>query len=282
MRIKKLVNKNEYIQTKSGVWIRNFNKKGVPLLDINNLIAPHEFKQILLNEQENLRLSIPNIELEEFEHPDIVIISDGYGFESACRDVLEKLPKTITIIGVNGSLKKWPIKSRNMNYYLSNNPFREVMNDLPNRRTLPKGIFSSRVYHEFAEIYTGAKYFYDPVPSKTYGLKNASSQIKIDDYRNPLVAAIRFAQIVGCQRLCLLCCDDLLSFERVGNKKLTENTWIFPQQIMAHEIIDGNLFWIKNSSIFPMSVVYNSCGLPFENADAIKTEDIAKYFGVTE
>jgi len=279
MQIKTLKNKNQYIKTGSGIWVRNFLLKNVPYLDINNLISSNEYKQILDNEVANNSIRSPNINVEEFDHPNLIIISDGLGFEDVCRNVLDNLSEDITIVGTNGALRKWPLKNRFLDYYIANNPFVDIMKDLPKKTPSAKGIFSTRTYHEFVEEYDNVKYFYTPVSSKSYSGLSDSYGIKIDDYRNSLAAAIRFAHIFKSEKICLLCCDDVLKEKRIEAEKIGD-FWIFPQQKAAHEVIDANVFWLNKNLRLDVSVIYNSCAMPFVNARFCEQNKIKEFFGV--
>lgn len=279
MHIKTLKNNNQYIKTDSGIWVRNFLLKNVPYLDINNLISVGEYKQILENEVANNSIRSPNINAEDFYHPNLMIISDGFGFEDVCKDVLDNLSSEITIIGTNGALRKWPLKNRSLDYYVANNPFPDVLRDLPKKPTSAKGIFSTRTYHEFVEEYNNIKYFYTPVSSKSYSGLSANYGIKIDDYRNSLAAAVRLAHIFKSEKICLLCCDDVLKEKRIEAEKMGD-FWIFPQQKAAHEVIDANVFWLNKNSRLDVSVIYNSCAMPFVNAKFCEKNKIKEFFGV--
>ena len=274
--IKTLKNKNQYIKTNSGIWVRNFLLKNVPYLDINHLVSSNEYKQILNNEVNNKCIRSPNIDVEEFDHPNLIIISDGYGFETTCK-ALDDIPD-VTIVGTNGALRKWPLKNRPLDYYVANNPFVDIMKDLPKKTPSAKGIFSTRTYHEFVEEYDNIKYFYTPVSSKDYSGLNTNYGIKIDDYRNPLAAAVRLAHVFKSEKICLLCCDDILKEKRIEAEKVGD-FWVFPQQITAHEVVDANLFWLNKNTRLEVSVIYNSCAIPFTNAKFCELDKIKEFFG---
>lgn len=279
MHIKTLKNKNQYIKTNSGIWVRNFLLKNVPYLDINNLISANEYKQILENEVANNSDRSPNINTEDFYHPNLIIVSDGFGFETICKQVLNDLPSEVTIIGTNGVLKKWPLVDRDLDYYVANNPSADIMKDFPKKSITAKGIFSTRTYHEFVEEYDNVKYFYTPVSSKNYSGLSNDYGIKIDDYRNPLAAAVRLAHIFKSEKICLLCCDDVLKEKRIEAEKMGD-FWVFPQQKAAHEVIDANIFWLNKNSRLDVSVIYNSCAMPFVNAKFCEQDKIKEFFGV--
>jgi hypothetical protein len=113
MRIKKHSNKNEYLLTEQGMWVRNFTKKMVPYVDINQTISERDHFTFLKNEYANNARRNTWIDQENFYHGKILIASDGYNFDAS---IVDSLPSDVTIIGVHGTLVKWNAK-RSMNYY---------------------------------------------------------------------------------------------------------------------------------------------------------------------
>lgn len=279
MRIKKSSNGNQYLLTEQSRWVRNFTKPIVPFLDINHTISPEDYFVFLKNEVQNGIKRYTWIDSEKIYHPRIVIISDGFEF-SKRHKMLEDLPKDTAIIGVNRSLAKWDVPSRSMNYYVVNNPYGECMKYLPRgNRTLPKCIASARTNYEFLENYRGTKYRYYPVNESKYatlGAKETSWQI--DDYRNPICAAIGLAYRFGVEQLLLLCCDDVFKEERPGATKLDNGLWIYPQQEIATGLIDGNLHWLQSQQHAEVYVKNCSDGLLLKNASYINEEKIATFW----
>lgn len=279
MRIKKNSNGNQYLLTEQSHWVRNFTKPIVPFLDINNTISPDDYFVFLKNEVQNGMRRYTWIDSEKIYHPRIIIVSDGFEF-SKRHKMLADLPKDVVIIGVNRSLVKWDVPSRSMNYYVVNNPYSECMKYLPKgNRTLPKCIASARTNFEFLENYRGTKYRYYPVNEAKYatlGAKETSWQV--DDYRNPICAAIGLAYRFGVEQLLLLCCDDVLKEERPGATKLDNGLWIYPQQEIATGLIDGNLHWLQSQPHTEVCVKNCSDGLLLKNASYINEEKIATFW----
>src|SRR5581483_5776715 len=90
-----------------------------------------------------------------------------------------------------------------MDYFIVNNPYPECMSYLPTNRPLPKCIVSSRTYPEFVRQYRqrkGAIYKYNPSRERKFG-GVADSIYCVDDYRNPICAAVGLAYRFGAEKL---------------------------------------------------------------------------------
>ena len=120
-RIKKHSNKNEYLLTSTGLWVRNFAKSAVPYLDINRLTSENALNIFLENEIMNSKVRYPWIDTEKFSHPNILIVSDGFNFAEHQRIIADLSVNNVAIIAVNGSLVKWRITERSPTYYVTNN-----------------------------------------------------------------------------------------------------------------------------------------------------------------
>lgn len=277
-RIKKYPNGNRYILTAQNKWVRDFTRKAVPFLDVNKTIKPEDHFLFLKNEFENSINHYTWIDSEKIYHPNIIIISDGYNFEKA-QKVLETLPSNVICMGVNGSLKKWK-NVRNINYYIVNNPYEECMKFLPNlKKILPKCIASSRTNSKFLRNYNGSRFRYYSVNEKGFigtGYREVSWQI--DDYRNPICAAIALSYRFGVEKLLLLCCDDVFIEERPGSTQLENEFYIYPQHLIAHGIIDANLYWLKNQDFYDIKIGNCSSGPIYKNAENVDMEKIINFF----
>lgn len=282
MRIKKHQNKNQYICTPQNMWVRNFTLQNVPYIDLNETIKKDDYPIFLNNEIQNSFKKYPWIHTEKFLHSDAIIVSDGFKF-SENHKILAKLPKSVSIIGVNGALSKWENANRNINYYVVNNPYKECMRFLPrNKRILPTCIASQRTNYQFLEYYNGIKFRYYPVNEKTYSTKGMKeTQWQIDDYRNPICAAIGLAFRFGVQKLLLLNCDDVFETERPGANMIENGMWIYPQHEVAHGLIDANLYWLKSQDYMDVIIGNCSSGPKFTNALNIEANKILEFFGVT-
>lgn len=277
MRIKKHKNKNEYLLTPQGMWVRNFLKPLVPFIDINKTIEEKDHFTFLTNEYNNCRERHPWIDTENFRHETAIIVSDGYGFKEK-QKLLDAVPQEVAVFAVHGALQHWTA-NKTPNYYVVNNPFRECMAYLPRRsRISPKCIASTRTNCEFLQAYRGAKYRYVPVSEENYnGMNHQDVEYQIDDYRNPICAAIGLAHKFGVEKLLLFCCDDSFAEERPGAKKLPNGMWTYQPQLQAHGLIDGCFHWLGNEPQGRIAIADHSSGPLYENAAYIKEDAITSF-----
>jgi hypothetical protein len=275
--IKKHTNKNHYLLTKNGFWVRDFTRHAYPV-DINNITAKTEYRQLAHNEATIRAMNLASIDVEHVRATDIVIVSDGYKFEEK-KHLLKTLPRKVMILGTNRTLAKWSPDLR-MDYFIANNPYQECMACLPPASYVPKCIVSARTFPEFVWRYRqrrGTLYRYTPVrESKFSGLMDAVYYI--DDYRNPICAAIGLAHRFGVRRLMLFCCDDAFEGERPAAEKLPNGLYQYPQHDISHSLIEGNLFWLQNQKYTPTQVVNHSSGPEYEHVVYIKDKDIGDFF----
>jgi hypothetical protein len=277
MRIKKS-NKNKYVISKENIWVRDLcsdSKK----VDINNL-CHKENKLWLENEFENFKKS--KLEFTEMKYENIIICSDGYQWGDK-QKIIGKIPNSIVkIIGTNGSLSKWKMVGdkaeikRTMSYYLVNNPYPECMAFLPkNHNYYPNIISSTRTYPKFLDKYRSQPYFYKPAEDLNYSGSFSSTNLQLDDYRNPICAAISLAWSLGVKKLILFCCDESFDEHREGSVKMNNNLYQYPQQIMSQNIIDKQLYWLKQNNV---EIFDHSSGIKYENAEYISEDEIYSFF----
>lgn len=274
MKIKKYPNGNQYILTPNKRWVRNFTIQNAPFIDINETISSEDHFLFINNEFQNSMNRYPWLEKENFYFPNIIIISDGYGFEEKHK-IINKIKniKNVTIIGVNGSLKKWSCE-KNMSFYLTNNPYEECMMDLARVRMPPRCIASCRTNFQFLNNYKGSIMLYKPVNEKAYEGKEAGeSSWRIDEYRNPICASIGISYKFGVEKILLMCCDDSFEKERAGSVRLDNGLWTYPQQIVAQEIIDANLMWLKKEKYNEIKIGNFSQGIRYNSAAYIEEAD---------
>jgi hypothetical protein len=279
MRIKKF-NKNKYILSKENVWVRDFcsDYRGV---DINRLCYK-ENKLWIENEFANLKRSKLELPLEELKYENIIICSDGFGWREK-QKLLGKIPNSLTkIIGTNGSLSKWDMVGekaevkRAMSFYLVNNPYSECMDFIPKSHNYYPNIMASiRTFPKFIEKYRTEPYFYRPADDLNYSCNFGSVGLGLDDYRNPICAAISLAWNLGVKKLVLFCCDESFDENREGSIKMENNLYQYPQQIMCQNIIDKQLYWLKQNDV---EIFDHSSGIKYENAEYISEDDILSFF----
>jgi hypothetical protein len=276
--IKNHKNKNRYVLTNNGLWVRDLTRTAHPV-DINNLIASSDYDLILHNEMKNSSLHLASIDAETIFHPYVVIVSDGYDFVRK-QELLKKLPQDrITVIGTNKSLSKWKMPRR-MDWFVANNPYEECMSMTPNGY-YPRGIFSCRTNPEFVSRYRSRSvvYTYVPVGDGKFSSNYFSyPQWHIDDYRNPICAAISLSFRWGVQKLLLFCCDDSFKDERPGAEQLDNDLFQYPQQNIPHGILEGMMYWLVSQKHVQVQIANHSSGREYRNAPYINEEQMLKFF----
>lgn len=274
MLVKNHYNKNDYCLSSSGHWVRNFTKPIAKAIDINELIPPEDVKLILENEIKNDIKHYPIMEAESQIHENVLIIGDGLGHEETLA-VIEELPANVAIIGVNGIFSKWSSK-RKLNYYIVNNPYKECINYFPQSLSYwPKCIASIRTYPKFLEAFQGKKFIYYPATTVGYSGVRCNYDYFIDDYRNPVCAALGIAYKFKAKRVVLASVLELFKQGRSGMERLNEETWFYPQQKMAHSLIDANLYWLQKAKI---NVHYTQRSLDYKYATYISLKEMRGFF----
>lgn len=282
MRIKKdNLTKNEYISAE-GVWVRNFVKDCVKPISLSPLIKPAEYDLIINNEGRNTGLQIGNISDEPLFFKNIVIISDGYGFKERHK-LLSSLPPEVAVIAVNRALAKWELAfgpgRKPINIYVVNNPYKECVSYLP-EKYFPTCVVSSRTNHDFVRRYKGRIYVYEPTPARTFGVSRGALYY-VDDYRNPICAAIGMAYRFKVRKLLLMCCDDSFQNRREGAVELENGLHTYPQHVKNQRIIDANLYWLTHQEDAEVQVRDYSSGVEYNNATYISTiQDILEFFEI--
>lgn len=272
MRIKKdPITKNQYIQA-NGLWVRNFAMEAVKPKDLNRLFSEDEIKLAYRNEISNQTLGHTNIADEDIVFEKVVIISDGYDFDKR-HHMLSQLPEDVSIIAVNKALAKWRIDptERPINVYLTNNPYAECLTYI-NKQYYPSCVASTRTNPDFIRNYKGNLYFYQPAPSPNFGTID-SQKYYIDDYRNPICAAIGLAYRFKAKQVLLMCCDDSFLQERHHSVRLENGLWTYPQHLHSQALIDANLYWLTHQEGFEVEVADYSSGAKYRHAAYIKNEE---------
>lgn len=271
MNIRKHTNGNEYIRA-GDVWVRNFTKRTIAPRQLTNLFSPEDYGLVLSNEQ--LNNSLPRIGDETLVFKKIVIVSDGYDFEDR-HTVIGKLPADVCVLAVNGALKKWKLllpstpseERKPINGYIINNPYQNSLAFMPSKESMyfPTCIASTRTSHQFVKKYRGDVYSYRPTFEKTFSFDTAE-KYHIDDYRNPICAAIGLAYQFGVEKLMLLCCDDSFEEKRDGSIQLANGLWTYQPLIRSHSIVDANLYWLTHQEDKDVRVANYSSGPECLNA----------------
>lgn len=275
MRIKKYPSGNSYIKTPNGMWVRNLTALNVPFIDINRTVSDDDHFKFIENEFENNLQRYPWIDEENFYFEKAIIVSDGYGFDKK-HEILNELDDEVIIIGVNKVLKKWKNK-RKINLYVANNPYEECLNYLSSGSKInPTCVFSERTYYGFLQNYTGARMFrYSPTQEESYsGTVSKGRKWYIDDYRNPICASLGLCYRFNIKKIMLFTCSEGFKDFRPGSTNLKEDIWIYPQQKIVNDIIDANMYWMKDAKI-DLASYSEACN--YENANDIKEENVVEW-----
>jgi hypothetical protein len=277
MHIKKIKStKNEYVYS-GETWIRNFTKPDGKYILETKMLDKSDYDLIMKNQRANHTLGLGYISEETFYFPKVVIVSDGFDFRKR-HHCLSLLPdREVCIITTNRAMKKWELigieEARAINLHVVNNPYPEAIHDLPNKY-FATCIASTRTSFNFLRNYPNIKYLYEPTPEKGFGFRHSHKYL-IDDYRNPIAAAMSLAYRFGARKIALLCCDDSMKEERSGSVKLDNGLYSYPQHIRSAEILDAKAFWLNKAGI---QVANYSSGPEYKNAAYINSDEEFKAF----
>jgi hypothetical protein len=282
MRIKKIDN-NEYISA-GGIWVRNFTKQSPPM-NISAMVDVKDHHILLANEQKNRQQGYGNIAEEKLALENVIIVSNGYDVQKR-QEFISKLPTNVFVFGVNRILHKWQLldpnvqSKRAINLYVANNPYAECLTYL-HPKYYPSCVASIRTNAEFISRYKGRLYFYEPTPDVQFGFDTRQAYC-IDDYRNPVCAAIDLAFRCGAKRIMLLCCDSSFEGSRDAAVELENGLYTYPQHIRLQDIIDAKMFWLTRYKDRIIKVCDYSSGRKYANIPYINTDEQAVDFFVRE
>ena len=277
MKIKKFLT-NEYIHA-GGVWVRNFSNDSKTPLTESHLYDHDDYGMIIKNEQVN---SVrPKVADEQIAFNKIVIVSDGYNFHKR-HELIARMPEDVCVLAVNGALKDWKlVGKKSINAYVVNNPYPECINFMPKPNGYyPICVSSVRTNSDFTKSYKNDVYVYCPTPDVTFGMEYTEKYF-IDDYRNPVCAAIGLAYQFGVEKLMLMCCDESFENKRDYSVQIENGLWTYPQHIRSKHIIDANLYWLTNQKNKEVKVVDYSDAGDYVNASYINNERDALNFFVS-
>jgi hypothetical protein len=280
MRIKKRSH-NEYLLSEPEVWVRNFCEPNRPQEDINHLYLPTEYGMLFDNEKNNLKIKRGELEVNRIKYPNVIIASDGYDFKNLQYE-LAKIPyKEVKIIAVNGALAKWKMVGdeaklkRAISHYVVNNPYIECSQFVPQHGYCPNCIASIRTHPKFTKSYKGRIHFYQPATSTHYSGAMQDLRPIIDDYRNPICAALFLAFAFEAKKILLFGCDSSFKEKRSASVQLENGLYTYPQQIASQQIIDACLYWLKKKGV---QICNHSNGINYRHAEYIETEKILDFF----
>jgi len=265
-------NKNEYMKV-DNYWIRNFSKTNVVPKDINNLYDDSDIKVIIENEIKNEKLTAPNLLEENIYFDDVLIISDGLGFNDH-KNLLQDIRSNVCVIALNKTMVFWEA-IKFPDFYLISSPFENCLADIP-KKGYPKLIASRRTCHKFISAYRNVIYFYDPTCDDKYKSPVAkNSSIYIDEYRNPICAALNCAFNFRAKNIYLAYCSDGYKAHRPGCISVDENSFCYPQQQLANNIVNANIFWNKFSNP-NNNIYYTGIKNSFSFAKYVESDDFRK------
>ena len=231
---------------------------------------------LLNNEIKNSELSTLDLMSEIKDAKKILIISDGYGFENA-KLWIDQLPNDVKIVANYGACRFWNFK-RLPNYMVVNNPFDDALLYLP-ERIFPILIASSRTNNNFLKRYINTIIKYYPTPDENYESPSSHySPLHVDEYRNSIATSINVAFKMKCEKLCVAYPINAYEKQRPATEKIKDtNLFYYPQQKIANNIIDANLFWFKLNN--PKAVI-SYCGVKnsLDFANYIEPDMIRKFY----
>jgi hypothetical protein len=261
--------RNRYIQA-DDIWVRDYTIQGVKAIDCNPLFTQSDREIVVKNEAINSTLGLMNIAEETVTFRNVVIISDGYQFDERHK-ILQELPPDVSIIAVNKAAAKWAIKDkRAINLYLVNNPYGQD-NSLRASNYFPTCVASTRTNSDFVRNYRGNIFFYHPTPDAKFG-KPSPQKYYIDDYRNPICAAVSLAFRFGVRKLLLFGCDNAFSDRREAAEQLENGLWTYPQHFKSQKLIDAQLYWLTHQDGVKVETADYSSGPKYQNAAYISEE----------
>jgi hypothetical protein len=273
--IKKHPNNNHYLRTQGGIWVRNPYVTKVKPYDINETTDVGHSELCVKNEFKNSERRAPGFSVENWELQHVVIVGGGVDVRKKLQ-LVKTLGKDVKIIVVNDGLNDWDVRlaNRSPDLYVVNNPYPEATNYLPRAGKLaPRCLASVRTNSTFVEKYPSQLFTYHPTPSSTY--HSGQVQDCLDDYRNPVAAAISFAARSGLKKLLLVACDASFRDAREGSEKLPNGMRQFPVYNQAHHMLDGLAYWLRESGV---KVGDSSSGPKFDRAEYISDEQWLRFF----
>lgn len=283
MRIKKHHSGNEYIRA-GNVLVRNFTKDCISSIQLTHMFEKDDYALVLKNQE--LNKNHPKISNEAIRFNNLVIVSDGYDFDNR-HLFLGKLPKDVGVLVINRALLRWKLllpttpvdQRRSVNAFVVNNPYKECMAYTPSQdnKYYPVCIASTRTNHEFLKKYLGDVYTYSPTPEERFGF-DTKEKYYIDDYRNPICAAIGLAHQFGSKKIMLLCCDNSFKDKREFSIELMNGLYTYPQHLRSEDIIDANIYWLTHQEDKQIEVANYSSGSKYRNAIYISAEEEALDF----
>lgn len=261
--------RNRYAHAGDNLWVRDYASPAYE--DINDLVGPEDVRLMTDNEVANMALSPQPLATFTARHEDVIVVNAGAGFDGGAS--VESAPEAAAVVAVGAALADWRAKRR-PTYYVVNNPYRECLEYLPRGALWPRCVASVRTNPAFLRAYQGLRYYYVPTPSRNFGGLRWPSPGHLDDYRNPLCAALGLAHRFGVRRL-LLVAPDRGSTERLEGMVEANGQYYYPAQLTAARLVDACCFWLREGGV---TVGVISGGPVYAHAQYITPEEVPAFF----
>lgn len=266
--IKTTKDRNQYSLT-NNIWVRNFTRDDTKPIDINDLYEDEEIQTCIENEIKNSKLIVPNISTENFEIDSVVIISNGFEFRENHKNIIESIDTfdNKQVFCVNKTILLWNA-NKYPNFYLTNSFTKPT-----GMNFYPRLICSQRMDYNFLKSYRNNKFVYSPTPNYKFSSPNSIDEtFFIDDYRNPICAALHCAYKFKAERIFLAFCSEGYSDKKEGMVDAGEGVCMYPQQKMANDIINHMIFWYRYSNP-NTKIFYTGLKNSFSFAKYLKVND---------
>lgn len=256
LTFKKHKNSNEYLKV-GDYWVRNFYGESLKAKDVNNFYYNVDIKYIIDNEMKNSNMRHPYLEMELFrKYKRTIIFSDGYDFEKNHK-LFDRISPDVLCIAVNQAARFWNAASF-PDFLLINNPDEVCLTGMPVSK-FPALIASRKTCNRFLQNYKNIIYIYDSVSDEYYESQvSKNSEFHLDDYRNPICAAISLASKFVRGDIYLAFCSTAYKEKRDGMSEIDQGIYQYGPQSLADKMVDGNLFWYRigngSSKIFHTGV----------------------------
>lgn len=266
--VKTTKDRNEYSLADS-IWVRNFAREDTKPLDINDLYTNDEIRICIENEVRNSKIIVPNISTENFDFKSVVIISNGYGFRENHKKLVESINNYDgrQVLSVNNTIISWNA-TKYPNFYLTNS-----FNKPSSMNFLPRLICSQRMDYDFLKNYRNNKFVYSPTPNYKFSSPNSIDETCfIDEYRNPICASISCSHKFRASRIFLAFCSEGYETKKEGMIDVGDGIFMYPQQILANNIINHMIFWYRYSNP-SVKIFYTGNKNSFSFAKYLRVDD---------
>jgi len=265
MRIKKS-NNNSYVN-ESGFWIRDFTQIKNRSIDINKFFDKEDMDLFIKNEKMNKRLMKAT---KPKEQKKVLIVSDGYALKEK-QLFLDNIDNNTYVILTNNSIRYWEL---NHNIYLVNNPYEDCLKYMSSK--IKNCLSSCRTNPNYLNKIKSNITLYQPTKNSFYSGVYDWYNVKLDDYRSSITAALHYAYLMNPERICLLCTDSCHEIKKPGMVQSFYGLYQYEQNFLSEKILDTMLFWLLDKDV---DVRIHSSGHEYKNAKYIEEENILDFIG---